>query len=145
MKLEKASWLVEEFENCTLPKEEWTHVSHFIMALWYCIKLPLPQAIQKIRSGIMTYNVSVGGANTDVSGYHETITLFYTTKVANYLVTNGVTTLTDETIITFLQQPFLMKDYILQCYSKELLMSQYARLNWLAPDKMDTYYMNAYK
>jgi hypothetical protein len=74
----------------------------------------------------MAYNVSVGGENTDVSGYHETITLFYTTKVANYLVITGVTTLTDETITAFLQQPFLMKDYILQCYSKELLMSKYA-------------------
>jgi hypothetical protein len=51
----------------------------------------------------MAYNVSVGGENTDVSGYHETITLFYTTKVANYLVITGVTTLTDETITAFLQ------------------------------------------
>ena len=81
----------------------------------------------------MTYNVSVGGKNTDVSGYHETITLFYTTEVANYLVTAGVITLTDETIIVFLQQPFLIKDYILQFYSKELLMSKDARLNWVPP------------
>ncbi|SFF01867.1 hypothetical protein SAMN05518672_11472 [Chitinophaga sp. CF118] len=136
MKLEKASWLVQEFENCTFPKEEWTHVSHFIMAFWYCVKFPLPQAIQKIRSGIMKYNVSIGGKNTDISGYHETITLFYTTEVANYLVTADLTTLTDETIMVFLQQPFLVKDYILKFYSRELLMSKEARQNWVSPDKM---------
>jgi hypothetical protein len=136
MKLEKAHRLVEAFENCTLPKEEWTHVSHFIMALLYCVKYPLPSAIQKIRSGIMAYNISVGGENTAVAGYHETITLFYTTQVANYLVTTGVTMLTDETIVAFLQQPFLMKDYILRFYSRELLMGKEARLNWTSPDKI---------
>lgn len=137
MTLAKATWLMEKFEDCTLPKAEWTHTSHFIMALWYCVKLPLPQAIQKIRNGIRTYNVSVGGENTAVSGYHETITIFYTTQVAHYLVTAGVTTLTDETIAVFLQQPFLEKDYILLFYSKPLLMGRDARQHWVSPDKTD--------
>jgi hypothetical protein len=92
-------------------------------------------AIQKISAGIRTYNVSVGGQNTDTSGYHETITLFYTTTIAHYLVTAGVTSLTDEQITAFLHQPFLAKDYTLQFYSKELLMSKEARLGWVPPDK----------
>lgn len=136
MDLKKANRLLNEFENCTLPKGQWTHVNHFIVALWYCVTLPLPQAIQKIRNGIKTYNVSVGGENTDVAGYHETITLFYTTTVANYLVTTGVTALTDEVIAAFLQQPFLVKEYTLQFYSKEVLMSKAARRNWVAPDRI---------
>ena len=27
--------LVAQFENCTLPKAEWTHRAHLAVALWY--------------------------------------------------------------------------------------------------------------
>jgi hypothetical protein len=135
MQLEKAARLVDQFEKCVLPKEQWTHTAHFVMAAWYCVTIPLPGAVEKIRSGIMRYNVSVGGQNTDSSGYHETITLFHTTEIAHYLVTAGVTSLTDETLSVLLQQPFLEKDHILQFYSKELLMSTRARHCWVPPDK----------
>jgi hypothetical protein len=133
MSQEKIAQLIEDFENCTLPKEEFTHTNHFIMALWYCLKSPLPQAIQKIRSGIMRFNVSVGGQNTATSGYHETITLFYTLQIVNYLATTGVTTLTDHTIEIFLQQPFIDKDYIFRFYNRGLLMSEEARRAWISP------------
>ncbi|WP_343671509.1 hypothetical protein [Chitinophaga sp.] len=126
--------LIEKFENCTLPKEEWTHTNHFVMALWYCMHYPLPVAIQKISGGIKKYNESVGGQNTDESGYHETITLFYTSKIADYIITNRITTLTEPVLTTFLQQPFLKKEYLFQFYSQECLMSKAARLHWKAPD-----------
>ena len=136
MQLEKAARLVEQFEKGILPKEQWTHTAHFIMAAWYCIKAPLPQAVEKIREGIKRYNVSVGGKNTDSSGYHETITLFYTMTIAHYLVAAGVRTLTDETLSVFLQQPFLAKEHIHRFYSKELLMSVEARRGWVEPDRI---------
>ncbi len=130
MKLEQATRLVHQFEAGTLPKEEWTHTAHFIMAFWYCMQLPLPQAVKKIRNGIKEYNLSVGGANTDTSGYHETITLFHIMQVSNYLVTTGIAELTDEALATFLQQPFLNREYICQFYPKEKLMSTAAREKW---------------
>ena len=131
--------LIEKFEACTLPKEEWTHVNHFVMALWYCTQLPLPQAIEKIRSGIKRYNESIGGKNTEDAGYHETITLFYTSTIAEYLLTTNVDSLTDETLGIFLRQAFLKKNYIFRFYSRELLMSKDARLYWKAPDKTVIY------
>jgi hypothetical protein len=63
-----------------------------------------------------------------------TATLFYTSTLAHYLITAGVATLTDENLVVFLQQPFLIKDYPLQFYSKERLMSKEARLHWVLPD-----------
>ena len=74
----EAKELIQQFESCELPKEKWTHEAHFVMALWYCWHQPLPLAIQSIKEGIKRYNLSIGGANTDHSGYHETITVFYT-------------------------------------------------------------------
>ena len=134
MNLKKVSLLIEQFEQASLPKEEWTHTAHCIVALWYCIKFPLPQAAEKIRNGIKAYNVSIGGANTDTSGYHETITLFYMTTIACYLATTGVTELTDEQIDLFLQQPFLERDHVFRMYSVEQLMSKAARHSWTPPD-----------
>ena len=136
MQLEQAKRLVRAFESGTLPKEQWTHTAHFIMALWYCITMPLPEAVDKIRKGIIRHNLSVGGENSDTHGYHETITLFYTSIIAHYVVTAGITALTDEQIGVFLQQPFLAKDYPLKYYSKELLMSRQARHHWVDPDRM---------
>ena len=131
MKFEHAARLVRQFEDCTLPKEEWTHTAHFIMALWYCMQLPLPRAVERIRNGIRAYNVSIGGANTDTSGYHETITLFYITRISDYVVTAGVDRLTDEALAGFLQQPFLDKDYLSRFYAAEELMSKEARKSWM--------------
>lgn len=127
--------LIEQFECCTLPKSEWTHTNHFVVALWYCLHFPLPDAVQKIKTGIKSYNVSVGGQNTENSGYHETITLFYVNVVAEYIITHGVSTVTEEVLTAFLDQPFISKEYIYRFYSKEVLMSKEARLRWKAPDK----------
>ncbi|WPV70278.1 hypothetical protein [Chitinophaga sp. LS1] len=127
--------LIEKFETCTLPKAEWTHEKHFVMALWYCIHYPLPEAVDKICNGIKRYNESVGGENTDESGYHETITLFYIGRVADYVITNRVSVFTEEVVGDFLEQDFVGKEYMLRFYSREYLMSKEARLRWKAPDK----------
>lgn len=130
---DKATQLIQQFEQHTLPKEQWTHEAHFIMAFWYCLQYPLPQALQKITDGIKTYNVSVGGQNTDTAGYHETITLLYTSAIATYIVTNGIAQFTTESIAALLQQPFINRDYIYKCYTKEQLNTREARLGWIKP------------
>lgn len=134
MTQEKATQLIKQFEDHTLPKEQWTHEAHFIMAFWYCLQYPLPQAVQKIRHGIKTYNVSVGGQNTDTAGYHETITLFYATVIAHYIIRRGATMFCDEQVAALVEQPFVAKDYALQFYSKTLLTSKEARKIWVQPD-----------
>jgi hypothetical protein len=135
MTVENARKLVKGFEDCTLPKEQWTHQAHFIMALVYCLEVPLPEATKIIRQRIRLYNESVGGKNTDESGYHETITLFYINTVANYIVTSPLTNLTDEQLTIYLRQPFLAKDYLLQFYTEGLIRSKEARRNWVPPNK----------
>lgn len=133
MTLQQMILLVEQFENGTLPSEQWTHTAHFVMALWYCVHHPLPVAIHKIRDGIKAYNVASGGQNSETSGYHETVTLFYTSTIASYVVCSGFDALTDDRIEQFLQQPFLASGYVHEFYSKERLMSKEARRQWLPP------------
>jgi len=134
MTVEQAKELVAQFERCSLPKEKWTHEAHFVMAFWYCSHQPIPLAMQSIRNGIKKYNVSVGGANTDDSGYHETITVFYTRIIINCLLKKNSTQNFEQKLAGLFQQPFLAKDFPLQYYSKNLLMSKDARKQWIAPD-----------
>jgi hypothetical protein len=134
MTIEQAKDLVTQFEECSLPKERWTHEAHFVMALWYCSHQPVPVALQSIRNGIKKYNVSVGGANTDDAGYHETITVFYTRIIINYLLKSNTTTVFRHKLAGLFQQPFMAKDFPLQYYSKDRLMSKKARKEWIPPD-----------
>jgi hypothetical protein len=134
MTAKEARKLVHQFEIGGLPKEKWTHEAHFVMALWYCCRQPLPQAIESIKEGIKKYNISIGGENTDHSGYHETITVFYTSLIINYVLQTGVGKQFESNLNGLWQQEFLKKDFPFKYYSRELLMSKEARKNWLAPD-----------
>jgi hypothetical protein len=130
----QARQLLQQFEDCSLPKGQWTHQAHFVMALWYCSQLPLPAAVSTIKEGIKKYNVSIGGANTDHSGYHETITMFYIRLIVDYLLQAEPGAGFEMLLPELFKQPFMLKDYPLQYYSKDVLMSKEARLNWVKPD-----------
>jgi len=130
----EAKELVLRFENGNLPKEKWTHEAHFVMALWYCCQQPLPLALELIKEGIKKYNISVGSQNTDHSGYHETITLFYTRVIVNYVLQTSNSISFESKLHGLWQQEFLQKDFPFRYYSRELLKSAAARKQWIAPD-----------
>ena len=71
------SSIVAGFWDHTLPAEEWTHMAHLIVGLHTACHYELETSIEKLREGIQTYNVANGTQNTDSSGYHETITVFF--------------------------------------------------------------------
>src|ERR1700733_204488 len=58
----------------SLPKSEWTHAAHFASALWL-LKRGGSRALGEKATVISAYNETTGVANTETSGYHETITL----------------------------------------------------------------------
>lgn len=129
----QAATLVQQFEQCSLPKEAWTHEAHFIMAFFYCMQHPVCKATEMISEGIKKYNLSVGGSNTDTSGYHETITLFYSSTVCNYIICNRINSINDNSIKALLAQSFIKKDYLNHFYTKEQIDSVSARKHWEKP------------
>jgi len=84
--LDEIENLVRAFEECTLPRSEWTHHAHLTIALWYLTHYPQLEAIDCIRDRIKKYNTANGIKITKDSGYHETITLFWVRIVLCYLV-----------------------------------------------------------
>jgi hypothetical protein len=125
--------LVEAFESCTLPREEWTHCAHLTVALWYLIHHDDVEATKLIREGIQKFNLARGIVTTRTGGYHETITLFYVRIISKHLRETG----TDDSIVNLvnsLMQTYGDKNLPLEYYSRERLMSWEARMNWVEPD-----------
>ena len=127
--------LVQSFENHTLPKKDWDHQAHLSVALWYLKKFDKETALCKLRSGIITYNVAVGTANTTESGYHETLTLFWVEVLEAFLKSVEDTEKCVEACCEILMDsPYADKQLPLKYYSKDCLMSVKARSRWVEPD-----------
>ncbi|NEQ37090.1 MAG: hypothetical protein F6K40_12735 [Okeania sp. SIO3I5] len=60
--------LVREFNNYTLPRNNWNHAAHLIVALWYLTNYSESEAINNIRDRIKKYNASMGIKTTKNSG-----------------------------------------------------------------------------
>jgi hypothetical protein len=120
---------IRAFEECSLPKSEWTQARHLIMALWYIRRHGRDEATRLIRDGIRRYNEQQGNQN----GYHETVTLAWVSVIEGFLARRDrrapVSTLAEQ-----LLEECGGKDYLLRFYSKERLFSDDARRRQLAPD-----------
>jgi hypothetical protein len=68
------SQLLEQFENLTLPFDQWTHRCHVKIAYLYLRRDPFDQALNRIRAGIKAYNKANNRPEGPMEGYNETTT-----------------------------------------------------------------------
>ena len=120
---------IRAFEDCSLPKSEWTHARHLIMALWYLRRHRRDEATRLIRDGIQRYNQ----AQRNFTGYHETITRAWI-AVIERLLSQRDRTLPDSALAEVLLHECGEKNYLLRFYSRERLLSDEARSRWVEPD-----------
>ncbi|WP_298398831.1 hypothetical protein [Sphingobium sp.] len=132
---EEIARLATDFCDCTLPKAYWTHEAHFATALWLILKRPDIAPERDMPGMIRRYNESVGGVNSDSSGYHETITQA-SLHMARRVVAGqpgGVTP--SAALAALMASPLGDKDWLFTYWSRDLLMAAEARRNWVAPDR----------
>ena len=117
----------------TLPKPEWTHEAHLRAGLWHVHAHGAVAALPLLRQRISAYNESVGTANTDTSGYHETLTRFYVTVIDRFLATAdrklGLDRLARQLLAVYGDRKLPLHHY-----SKGRLGSPVARRSWVEPD-----------
>jgi hypothetical protein len=128
--------LLHAFQECSLPRSEWTHEAHLTVALWYFLfSESESEAIDAIRNGIKRYNAVNGIESTPNSGYHETLTLFWAQTVREYLADRGrnrsIVDLANGLIAEYADRTLPWSHY-----TREHLMSWEARNNWVEPDLM---------
>lgn len=116
-----------------LPKQEWTHGAHLVLAAALIDETGLEGAEKAAPGHIRAYNEATGVVNDDKNGYHETLTLFFLRRVARFLDACPEPGLAEKTT-RLLASPLAAADYPLGFYSKAHLFSVAARRGWLAPD-----------
>jgi hypothetical protein len=119
--------------NRTLPKSAWTHGAHFAAALWLLTRYPDTDVLGRLRESIRAYNESTGVANTDSSGYHETITQA-SIRAARAFLVNGPPRPLFETCNALMASPLGESGWLLAYWSRPRLFSAEARRAWLDPD-----------
>ena len=116
----------------TLPKKEWTHAAHFAAAFWV-LRRPDMDAPRDMPRLIRAYNEATGVANTDTSGYHETITLGSLRAARAWLATHTDVPL-HEALESLLVSDYGHSGWLLIYWSKPVLFSVEARRAWVEPD-----------
>ncbi len=131
---EQAIEHVHEFQNRTLPKDEWTHEMHLIVGL-YMFSTYKEKALDKMSEGIKQYNEAVGTINSDTSGYHETMTVFWLWQIKQFCESIGRFSFDEVTIDELLfDEKYANRNSFLDFYSIEKMMSPEARRQFIAPD-----------
>jgi hypothetical protein len=119
---------IETFETGAIPNHEFRHIDHIRMAYLYLKRNEFDSAAEKIVTGIKTF----AAIHQLAKLYHHTITWFWI-----YAVYAAMREFDEYGFREFLERnPALGdKDYILEFFSKPLLMSDASRASWVMPDK----------
>jgi hypothetical protein len=121
------------FFHHTLPKAQWTHAAHVTVAACLLHKGRVPSVLPVVRNAISSYNLSVGTQNTDTSGYHETLTIFWLRVVAQSLRQSPSASRLQAVrsiVAAYGAERSLHRLY----YSRDIVTCTAARRAWVEPD-----------
>ena len=71
----------ETWEAGRLSKSKWTHAAHVAVAACCAYQGDADTTFARMKAGIIRHNESVGTANTETNGYHETLTRFWASEI----------------------------------------------------------------
>jgi hypothetical protein len=126
---EQIAQLVEAVEGCLLAPTEFGHHAHMTVAIWYLARLPIDEATTAMRATIQRFAAHHGHHQL----YHETITLFWMQLLRHYLDAAGSDLpLADLAYHAIVELGSMQPAF--RHYSRELLFSDRARREWVAPD-----------
>ena len=123
--------VVRRFEACEFEPDDFKHRQHLVVALCYLLRGPERDAHAMVRGGIFKF---LAHHRIDPAGvYHETLTVFWMRHVCAFLSDDfnegrSLLDLANELAET------ADKRLPLRHYSRELLFSWEARLDWVEPD-----------
>jgi len=120
--------VVERFERCEFRLEEFTHSRHLTVAAWYLCHLSPDRALVRMKTGLIRFIEHHGK-----QGYHETITRFWMEIVGKLLESMPKDTAIIHKVNKVVER-YDNKDVLFEHYSRELVLSERAKREWVEPD-----------
>ncbi len=133
--IEQAERLVQKFESGMLLKSEWTHEAHLIVGLKILLTYK-EQAFPEMKKRIIRFNESIGTINSESSGYHETLTVFWLWAIKQFCEEKGITEFDVDAIDELLfYEPLAQRKLVEDYYSEAILLLPEARRKFIRPDE----------
>ena len=118
----------------TLPKSSWTHGAHVAVSAYLAFEHAPEEALDLARAGIVHFNTCVGTPNTEDSGYHETLTRFWSGEIGSVVRAGRFASRMDavrHAVRLFGND----RDRHRLFYSFDVVTDRRARREWVAPDR----------
>lgn len=123
--------LMQRFETSEIPQSEWTHTAHLRLGFLYLVRRPFSAGLRSLIQGIRALNLTHNKPNA----YHATITEAYARMLRAYI----------QDLAPWLDSMDFIHDHpelaqkspmtpLLKYYSRTLLLSDRARLEFVPPD-----------
>jgi len=130
---EEISFIGHGLLDRTLPKTVWTHAAHFAATLWLLRCRSELDICRELPDIIRAYNEATSGANTDSSGYHETITQA-SIRAARAFLAEAPPQPLFITCNALMDSCLGHPEWLLEYWTRSRLFSVEARRAWLEPD-----------
>jgi hypothetical protein len=117
-----------------LTRADWTHGAHIAACAYYAFDHDAETTYDIVKAGILAFNRAVGVANTPTSGYHETLTRFWTLAIVGHVVRTGAASrwaAARAALDRFGDDRELPQ----RAYSFDVVRDTRARAEWVAPDR----------
>ena len=132
----KAYNYVRRLEDCTLPKDEWTHEVHLMVGLYMVLKYK-NAAYAAMKERIWRYN-EIQGKGNDGTGFHATLTVFWLWAVKQFCDEKGISEFDEIAVDELLfYEPLSKRKMVEEYYHPAILMSPFARREFDFADLKD--------
>jgi Arc/MetJ-type ribon-helix-helix transcriptional regulator len=131
---EVLSDFVDRWTRGSLPKSSWTHGAHVGVAAYFAFDHPEVATFSLMKAGILHFNTCVGTPNTGDSGYHETLTRFWSATISEFIRAGRFASRFEavrETVRRFGEE----RDRHKLFYSFDVVRDRRARQEWVEPDR----------
>jgi hypothetical protein len=124
---------VEHWREGTLEKSDWTHAAHVGVAGYFAFDSPAEAVFARMKRGILHLNAFTGVVNGPDSGYHETLTQFWSSMITEAVHAAGLQS-RFEAAAYAVRMFGDKRDLPEQYYSFDVVRDRRARAEWVAPD-----------